>query len=149
MLRISENIYFTNDDVIKYVIGALEWKLLRAPYPLIRPWIDLPESFTSHRQWQSQPKNFGGAKMSDFKRRTLFCLEKHLPKHKMTIFSKNLGGMAPLVPPGYAYAHRSFVKRNVFMSQSSRCGSHSNFIAFKTTSQSPRCAHWFALLHHF
>ena len=38
---------------------------------------------------------------------------------------------------------RSFFKRNVFMSQSSRCGWH-KFIAFKTTSQSPRCTDWFA-----
>jgi len=43
--------------------------------------------------------------MFDFRRITLFCLEQRLSKHKMTIFSKNLGeAMAPLVPPGYAYA---------------------------------------------
>jgi len=49
----------------------------------------------------------GGDKMYDFRRITLFCLEKRLSKHKMTIFSKNLGGgMASLTspgPPGYAY----------------------------------------------
>jgi len=50
------------------------------------------------RQRRSQTKNFGGAKMFDFGRITLFCLEKRLSKHKMTIFSKNLGGMAPLAP---------------------------------------------------
>jgi len=45
------------------------------------------------------PKNLGGDKMFAFRRITLFCLEKHLLKHKMTIFSKNLvGGMAPLTP---------------------------------------------------
>ena len=39
------------------------------------------------------------AKMFDFKRITLFCLEKRLSKHKMT-FSKNFGGaMVPLPPP--------------------------------------------------
>jgi len=48
-------------------------------------------------QWRSQPKNLGGsknwgAKMFDFKRITLFCLEKCLSKHKMTIFSENFGG---------------------------------------------------------
>jgi len=37
--------------------------------------------------------------MFNFRRITLFCLEKRLSKHKMTIFSKNLGGMAPLAPP--------------------------------------------------
>jgi len=36
--------------------------------------------------------------MFDFRRIRLFCLEKRLTKHKMTIFSKNLGGMAPLPP---------------------------------------------------
>jgi len=44
--------------------------------------------------------------MFDFRRITLFCLAKRLSKHKMTIFSKNLGGaLAPLAPPGYAYGH--------------------------------------------
>jgi len=37
--------------------------------------------------------------MFDFRRITLFCLEKRLSKHKMATFSKNfLGGMAPLPP---------------------------------------------------
>jgi len=34
-------------------------------------------------------KNFGGGKIFDFKRITLYCLEKRLSKHKMTMFSKN------------------------------------------------------------
>jgi len=42
--------------------------------------------------------------MLDFRRITLFCLEEHLSKHKMTIFSKNLWGHVPFPPPGYAYA---------------------------------------------
>jgi len=37
--------------------------------------------------------------MFDFRRITLFCLGKHLSKHKMTIFSKNLGGHGPFAPP--------------------------------------------------
>ena len=37
----------------------------------------------------------GGAKMFDFRRITLFCLEKRLSKHKMAIRSKNWGGMGP------------------------------------------------------
>jgi len=41
--------------------------------------------------------------MFDFRRITLFCLDKRLTKHKMTILSKNLGGMAPFAPPGYIY----------------------------------------------
>jgi len=41
-----------------------------------------------------------GAKMFAFGRITLFCLEKRLSKHKMTICSKNLGrAMTPLVSP--------------------------------------------------
>ena len=49
-------------------------------------------------QWRSQPRNFGGGKMFDFRQITLFYLEKRLSKHKMTIVSKNLGAMA-LSPP--------------------------------------------------
>jgi len=60
-------------------------------------------------QWRSQPKylvgakKFWGRKMLDFGRITLFCLEKRLSKHKMTIFSKYFGGehgpFAPLAMP--------------------------------------------------
>jgi len=40
-----------------------------------------------------------------FRRITLFCMEKRLSKHKMTISKKNLGeAMAPFAPPDYAYA---------------------------------------------
>jgi len=49
-------------------------------------------------------KKFWGGKMPDFRRITLFFMEKRLSKHKMTIFSKNLGGHCPSAPPGYAYA---------------------------------------------
>ena len=55
----------------------------------------------SPKFWE-EPKNLGGAKMLDLRRITLFCLEKNLSKHKMTIFLKILGGsLWPL--PGYAY----------------------------------------------
>jgi len=54
-------------------------------------------------QWRSQTKNLGGFKMFDFRRITLFRLEKRLLKHKMAIFSKNLGvGHSPFGLPGYA-----------------------------------------------
>jgi len=44
--------------------------------------------------------------MFDFRRKTLFCLEKRLSKHKMTIFSKHLWGAWPILPhPGYAYGN--------------------------------------------
>jgi len=50
--------------------------------------------------------NIWGDNMFGFRRITLFCLEKRLSKHKMTIFSKNLGGLVPFVPPtDYAYAN--------------------------------------------
>jgi len=57
------------------------------------------------KQWRNQNKNlggvknFGGAKMFDFRRITLFCLEKRLSKHKTTIFSKNFWGGIPLWRP--------------------------------------------------
>jgi len=43
------------------------------------------QKFT-YSQWRSQPKNFGGGKMVDFRRIALFCLEKQLSKHKVTTF---------------------------------------------------------------
>jgi len=49
-------------------------------------------------QWRSQSKNLGGQKIWRG-RITLFCLEKRLSKHKMTIFSKNLGGHGPFGSP--------------------------------------------------
>ena len=60
---------------------------------------------TSQHQWCSQPKNLFGGNMFDFRRTTLFCLEKRLLKHKRTICSKNLGKHGP---PGYAYERHLF-----------------------------------------
>ena len=37
--------------------------------------------------------------MFDFRLITLFCLEKRVSKHKMTMFSKNFGWPWPLWPP--------------------------------------------------
>jgi len=50
-------------------------------------------------QWRSQAKNLGGAKIFDFRRITLVCLEKRLSKHKMTICSKMFWGHGPFAPP--------------------------------------------------
>ena len=52
----------------------------------------------------ASPKIWGGAKflggkMFDFRRITLFSLAKPLSTHKMTIFSKKLGGHGPFRPP--------------------------------------------------
>jgi len=53
-----------------------------------------------------------GAKMFDFRRVTLFCLEKRLSEHKITIFSENfVAGMYPLSSPGNAYAKLMGVRR--------------------------------------
>jgi len=56
----------------------------------------------------ASPKILRG--MFDFRRITLFCLEKRLSKHKMTRFSKNLGDPWPLWPSrSYAYGHCSWM----------------------------------------
>jgi len=51
----------------------------------------------------ASPK-FWGAKVHNFRRITLFCLERRLSEHKMTIFSKTFWGAWPLwLLSGYAY----------------------------------------------
>jgi len=66
-------------------------------------------------QWRSQPKNWGG-QMFDFRRITLFCLEKRLSKNKMTMFFKNfVGSMALLAPPGYAYEQNVFKRFHILI----------------------------------
>ena len=51
-----------------------------------------------------------GGKILDFRLATVFCMGYRLSKHKMTIYSKTLGGgHGPVGPPGYAYGlwHRA------------------------------------------
>ena len=48
---ISLRTFFTNDDIVKYVIGALQWKFPRTPYPLIRIWLE-PYYLTEVLQWE-------------------------------------------------------------------------------------------------
>jgi len=43
-------------------------------------------------QWRRQP-NIGRTNMLEFRQITLRCLERRFSRHKMTIFSKNLGEM--------------------------------------------------------
>ena len=62
------------------------------------------------------PKNWGG-KMLDFRRITLFCLEKRLSKHKMAIFSKNLRGHGPFGPPWLRLATPMFRITSNFLQQ--------------------------------
>jgi len=54
-------------------------------------------------QWRSQPKNLGGAKMFDFRRMTLFCLEKRYQSTKWLYFLKICWGHGPSASSGYAY----------------------------------------------
>jgi len=59
--------------------------------------------------------------MFDFRRITLFCLEKRLSKHKMAVFSKNfLGGHGPFGPPGYDYGSNTDLHRIVEAARSWR-----------------------------
>jgi len=53
--------------------------------------------------------------MFNFRRITLFCLEKRLSKHKITIFSTNLGGHGPFGRPGYAYGDSARCKSLFFI----------------------------------
>jgi len=48
--------------------------------------------------------------MFDFRRITLFCLEKRLSKHNITIFSKNLGVHDPIGHPLATLMLSSFIK---------------------------------------
>jgi len=57
------------------------------------------KTVASPAQKFGEGKKFGGAKMFDFWRITLVCLEKRLSKHKMTIFSKHFWGAWSLWPP--------------------------------------------------
>jgi len=75
-------VLYAND--INLHISGENHKILEKSYP---------------RQWRSQPKNLGESKMLDFRRITLFCLEKRISRHKMAIFSKTFGGPRSLWPP--------------------------------------------------
>jgi len=58
----------------------------------------------------------GRAKMFDFRRITLFCLEKRLSKHKITIFCGGCHG--PFVPhPGYAYAQHAYYSTRTLLTR--------------------------------
>ena len=94
-------------------------------------------------QWRSQPKILRGAKMFDFWRITLFCLERRLSKHKMTVFQKFGAGHGPFAPSplsGYVYVPIwlfSRRKRSVFRLK---------LLIVKTArlQMKPICCCWFA-----
>jgi len=74
--------------------GNGEWKL---PTMLLLKGTSVPfERTGGNGEWP--PQKFGGGKMHHFRRITLFCLEKRLSKHKITIFSKTFGGRGPFAP---------------------------------------------------
>jgi len=95
------------------VFGHCFWRKLGANYRIIQIesqdsiWLRTDGAYLvgrpvtrggAGRSGVASPKILGG-KMFDFRRITLFCLEKRLSKHKMTIFSKIFGGPRPLSPP--------------------------------------------------
>jgi len=62
------------------------------------------KQFKPYSSVRSQPKNLvgqkiGGTQMCDFRRITLFCLEKRFSKHRITIISNNLGRHGPFDLP--------------------------------------------------
>ena len=74
--------------------------------------------------------------MFDFRRITLFCLEKRLSKHKMTIFSKNLGrSIVLLAAPGYAYDGTS--QRYTVLNLNTICSCHLTPVVSKLFYRSP------------
>jgi len=52
----------------------------------------------SPKIWEGS-KKLGRAKMLDFRRIALFCLKKRLSKHKMTVFTINVGSTTAPMPP--------------------------------------------------
>jgi len=50
---------------------------------------------------------FRGGQILDFRLATVLCMGCRLSKHKITRYSKNSGGMAPLATPGCAYVSES------------------------------------------
>jgi len=81
----------------------------------------------------ASPKILGGDKMFDFRRITLFCLEKRLSKHKMTIFSKHLGvAMVSLpLPPRL----RLWYLNVVWTSRASHCQTSTPAVLLRTARQ--------------
>jgi len=82
--------------------SCTNWHTSKNPFKALFP----PTYIPCWLQWRNQPKKLWGpkklvgAKVYDFRRITLFCLEKRLLKHKMTIFSKNFrGSHGPFGPP--------------------------------------------------
>jgi len=99
---------------------------------LILHWFDNYKISGLHRR--SQPKNLEGAKMFDFRRKTAFCLEKRLSKHKMTIFLKILWGAWLLWPP-LATPMYKVPEKNIYQS-----------IFQKAKNKEKRCILWHFVL---
>ena len=82
---------FRRKQLIFNSLGSL-WKTSDSRYLCIKICRCSPKSGSG----VASPKIWG-AKMFDFRRITLFCLENRLSNHKRTIFSKILGGSWPPV----------------------------------------------------
>ena len=105
---------FADEDVLLiFVLQTFSWN--HSPIYFVCSPLSSHETFSKHltlccknntarHSGVASPKirgggrnSFGGAKMFDFRRITLFYLEKRLSRHKIIIFSKNLvGAMAHL-----------------------------------------------------
>ena len=117
--------YFTSVFTPKVVDISLPWTM----QTLIPAWnsrrisrlATADHDWRCHMQWRSQPRNCVGGEMFDFRLMTLFCLEKHLPKHKMTIFSKNFWEAWSLGPPLLRLCSHTFV-RSMMTTKSSQLG---------------------------
>ena len=66
---------------------------------------------------------------------TLFCLGYRLPNHKMTIYVKHFGGMAPWAPLSYAYVGTYITSFEIWLDSTSRktIGNLLNFNSEKIT----------------
>jgi len=92
----------------------------------------------SPKIWEGS-KKLGRAKMLDFRRIALFCLKKRLSKHKMTVFTINVGSpTAPMPPlatpmgkfsPFQRFVYRDLMKTKVHLLRMFSC--LRNFLAFK------------------
>ena len=91
------------NEMIKPLLGY-RFRVINYAYQSFYLHLWIVQSCRPITQWRSQPRNLGeakiwGNKMFDFRRITLFSLEKRLSKHKMNVFSKHLVGHGPFRLP--------------------------------------------------
>ena len=97
-----------------YLYYQLASELLTAKLHSLESDILPPTPQPCWKQWHSKPKSLWGY-IFYFRLTTLFCLGYRLSKHKMTRYSKNLGGLCgPLAAPivGNSSISHSLIKRS-------------------------------------